>query len=64
MKLLFTCELSEDPFMHTEEDNIAAAPSFTIIDENNDEDVNIEDELFIIIVTFDILVATKNKMFG
>ena len=43
MKLLFTCELSEDPFMHTEEDNIAAAPSFTIIDENNDEDVNIED---------------------
>ena len=43
MKLLFTCELSEDPFMHTEEDIIAAAPSFTIIDENNDEDVNIED---------------------
>ena len=43
IKLSFTCELNEDPLMHTEEDIIAAAPSFTIIDENDDEDVNIED---------------------
>ena len=50
--------------MHTEEDIISAAPSFTIIDENDDEEVNIEDQLFIIIVIFDILVAKKNKMFG
>ena len=43
MKLSSTCELNEDPFTHTEEDIILAAPSFTIIDENDDEDVNIED---------------------
>ena len=43
MKLSSTCELNEDPFTHTEEDIIAAAPSFTIIDENDDEDVKIED---------------------
>ena len=43
MKLSSTCELNEDPFMHTEEDIIAAAPSFTIIYENDNEDVNIED---------------------
>ena len=42
MKLSSTCELHEDPFTHTDED-IAAAPSFTNIDENDDEDVNIED---------------------
>ena len=42
MKLLSTCELNEDPFTHTE-DIIAAATNFTIIDENDDEDVNIED---------------------
>ena len=64
MKLSSTCELNEDPFTHTEEDIIAAVPSFTIIDENNDEDVNIEDLLFTIIVIFDSLVANKNKMFG
>ena len=29
--------------MYIEEDIIAAAPRFTIIDENNDEDVNIAD---------------------
>ena len=29
--------------MHTEENIIAAAPSFTIIDENDNENVNIED---------------------
>ena len=38
MKLSSTCELDEDPFMHT-----ATAPSFTIIDENDDEGVTIED---------------------
>ena len=44
MKLSSTCELYEDPFTHAEEDIIAAGPSFTIIDENDDdEDVNIED---------------------
>ena len=43
MKLSSTCELNEDPFTHTEEDIIAAAPSFTITDDNNEEDVNIED---------------------
>ena len=60
-----TCELNEDPLTHTEEDIIAAAPSFTITNENDDEDVNIEDQLlFIIIVIVDILVAKKNKMFG
>ena len=42
-KFSSTCELNEDPFMHTEEDIISAAPSFTIIDENDDEEVNIED---------------------
>ena len=63
MKLSSTIELNEDPFTHTEED-IAAAPSFTIINENDDEDVNIEDKLFIIIVISDVLVAKKNKIFG
>ena len=29
MKLSSTCELNEDPFTYTEEDIIAAAPSFT-----------------------------------
>ena len=43
MKLSSTCKLNEDPFTHTEEDIIRAAPSFTIIDENDDEDVNIKD---------------------
>ena len=43
MKLSSTCELNEDPFTHTEEDILVAAPSFTIIDENAKEDVNIED---------------------
>ena len=43
MKLSFTCELNEDLFSNTEEAIIAAAPSFTIIDENDDEDVNTED---------------------
>ena len=36
----------------------------TIIEENDNEEVNIEDKLFIIIVIFDILVSKKNKMFG
>ena len=31
MKLSSTCELNEDAFTHTEEDIIAAPPSFTII---------------------------------
>ena len=39
MKLSSTCELNEDPFTHTEGDIIAAAPSFPITDENDDEDV-------------------------
>ena len=43
LKLSSTCELNEDPFTHTEEDIIAAAPNFTITDDNNEEDVNIED---------------------
>ena len=43
MKLSSTCELNEDPFTHTEEDIIAAAPSFTIIDEIDDEGVSTED---------------------
>ena len=43
MKVSSTSELNEDPFTHTEEDIIAAAPSFTVIDENDDEDVNMED---------------------
>ena len=38
MKLSSTCELDEDPFMHT-----VTAPRFTIIDENDDEGVTIED---------------------
>ena len=38
-----TCELNEDLFTHTEEDIIAGAPGFMIIDKNDDEDVNIED---------------------
>ena len=38
-----TCELNEDPFTYTEQDIIATAPNFTIIDENDNEDVNIED---------------------
>ena len=42
MKLSSTCEINENPFTHTEEDIIAAAPCFTIIDENDDENVNIE----------------------
>ena len=33
MKSSSTCKPNEDPFMHTEENIIAAAPSFTIIDE-------------------------------
>ena len=60
MKLSSTSELNEDPFTHTEED-IAAAPSFTIIDENDDVDVNIKEQLFIVIVIFDILVAKKKQ---
>ena len=43
MTLSSTCELNENPFTHTEEDIIAAAPSFTIIEENDDEGVNIKD---------------------
>ena len=43
MKLSSICELNEDPFTNTEVDIIAAVPPFTIIDENDDEDVNIED---------------------
>ena len=43
MKLSSTCRLNENPFTHIEEDIIVAAPSFTIIDENDDEDVNAED---------------------
>ena len=42
INLSSTCQLNEDTFTHTEENIIAAAPSFTIIDEN-DDDVNIED---------------------
>ena len=60
MKLSSTSELNEDPFTHTEED-IAAAPSFTIIDENDDVGVNIKEQLFIVIVIFDILVAKKKQ---
>ena len=60
MKLSSTSELNEDPFTYTEED-IAAAPSFTIIDENDDVDVNIKEQLFIVIVIFDILVAKKKQ---
>ena len=63
MNLSSFCELNENLFTNTEEDIIEATPSLTIIDENDDEDVNIEDWLFIIIVIFDILVAKKNKMF-
>ena len=43
MKLPSTCDLNEDPFTHTEEDTIAAAPIFTNIDENDNEGVNIKD---------------------
>ena len=42
MKMSSTCKLNEDPFTNTKKD-IAAASSFTIIHENDDEDVNIED---------------------
>ena len=42
VKLSSTCELNENPFTHTE-DVIVAAPSFAIINENDDEDVNIGD---------------------
>ena len=42
INLSSTCQLNEDTFTNTEENIIAAAPSFTIIDEN-DDDVNIED---------------------
>ena len=42
INLSSTCQLNEDTFTHTEENIIAAAPNFTIIDEN-DDDVNIED---------------------
>ena len=63
MKSSSTCKPNEDPFMHTEENIIAAAPSFTIIDENDDEYVTIEDYLFIIIVNFDFFAAKKSKMF-
>ena len=42
-KLLSTCELNEDPFTYTEEDITTVAPSFKIIDENDNEDVNIQD---------------------
>ena len=41
MNLSSTCKLNEDPFTHTE-GIIAAASSFTNIDENDNEDVNIE----------------------
>ena len=43
IKLSSTCKLNEDPFTHTDEDIIAAAPSFMIIDKNGNKDVNIED---------------------
>ena len=43
MKLSSTLELNEDPFTHAEGDIATAPPSFTIIDENDDENVNIED---------------------
>ena len=43
MKLSSICELNVDPFTHTEEDIIATAPSFIIIDENDDDDVYTED---------------------
>ena len=64
MKSSSTCEPNEYLFMHTEEDIIAAAPSFTTIDENDDEYVTIEYYLFIIIVNFDFFAAKKSKMFG
>ena len=41
--MLSTCELNEDPFTYTEEDITTVAPSFKIIDENDNEDVNIQD---------------------
>ena len=43
MKLSSTCKLNEDPFTNAEEDTIAAVSSFTFVDENDDEEVNIED---------------------
>ena len=43
MKLSSACELNEEPFTHIEEDVRAAASNVTIIDENDDEDVNIKD---------------------
>ena len=43
MNLSPFCELNENLFTNTEEDIIEATPSLTIIDENDDEDVNIED---------------------
>ena len=43
MKLSSACELNEEPFTHIEEDARTAAPNVTIIDENDDEDVNIKD---------------------
>ena len=43
MKLSSACELNEEPFTHIEEDAGAAAPNVTIIDENDDENVNIKD---------------------
>ena len=43
MKLSSTSKLNEDPFTHTEKNIIEAAPSFMIIDENDDEYINIED---------------------
>ena len=42
MKMSSTCKLNEDPFTNTKKD-IVTASSFTIIHENDDEDVNIED---------------------
>ena len=43
MKLPSTLELNEGPFTHTKGDIAAAPRTFTIIDENDDENVNIED---------------------
>ena len=43
MKLSSTSKPNEDSFTHTEKNIIEAAPSFMIIDENDDEYINIED---------------------
>ena len=43
MKLSSTSELNEDSFTQTKENLIAAATSFTIVNENDDEDSNIQD---------------------